>query len=135
MLLAALTAALVHCDGRHPTLTLSAEQGSAKTTSACWSISSILPLPAAQAAHDAGLLGAAASDTWIVALDNRSTVPHLLANKLCRAVTGDGECALCTDGDLPRAIVAQPDLAHLRQDQDNVDVQVVPLGKARECQR
>nr|WP_194946109.1 hypothetical protein [Mycolicibacterium malmesburyense] len=31
---------------------------------------------------------------------------------------------------LPRTIVAQPDLAHPTQDQDNVDVQVVPLGKA-----
>ncbi len=104
VLLAVLIAALVQCDVPHPVLALFAEQGSAKSTTTRMLVDLIdpSPVPLRQAPRDADSWVTAASGSWVVALDNLSTIPPWLSDSLCRAATGDGNVkrALYTDADL-----------------------------------
>lgn len=88
----------------HPILGLFGEQGAGKTT-AGKILSGLLdpsPVPVRKAPRDSDSWVTAASGSWVVALDNLSTVPDWLSDTLCRAVTGDGDVRrqLYTDGDL-----------------------------------
>lgn len=88
----------------HPTLALFGEQGTGKTTATKLLVSIIdpSPVPARKPPRDAEAWVSAAAGSWVVALDNLSTIPHWLSDSLCRAVTGDGDVRrrLFTDGDL-----------------------------------
>lgn len=81
-----------HPTGPYPVLTLSGEQGSAKSTLSRLILSLVDP-------HAAGLLSGstriddlalAASTSWLVALDNISTIKPTLSDTLCRVSTGGG---------------------------------------------
>lgn len=88
----------------HPIPGLFGEQGTGKTFTA--KVVSLLvdpsPVPVRKAPRDADSWVTAASGSWVVALDNLSTVPDWLSDTLCRAVTGDGDVRrqLYTDGGL-----------------------------------
>ncbi|MGH4021807.1 MAG: hypothetical protein ACRDT0_21745 [Pseudonocardiaceae bacterium] len=74
--------------------------------------------------RDADSWTTAAASSWVVALDNLSTVPEWLSDSLCRASTGEGDVRrrLYTDGELHviafrRVVVANGiDLGSLRGD-------------------
>jgi len=103
LVVAWLVAALVP-DIPHPILALTGEQGTAKSTAARLVVSLIDPSPAPlrTAPHDMRSWAAAASASWIVALDNVSSIQPWFSDTLCKAVTGDGivERALFTDDDI-----------------------------------
>ncbi|HEX6238920.1 MAG TPA: hypothetical protein VFZ68_17095 [Acidimicrobiales bacterium] len=103
LIVAWLVAALLP-DIPHPILALTGEQGTAKTTVARLVVSLIdpSPVPTRSAPHDMRSWAAAASASWIVALDNISTIQPWFSDTLCKAVTGDGivERALFTDDDV-----------------------------------
>jgi hypothetical protein len=60
------------------------------------------PVPLRKPPRDPEGWVTAAQGSWVVALDNLSTVPDWLSDSLCRAATGDGDVrrALYTDSDL-----------------------------------
>ncbi len=103
LLLAWLVAALLPAVP-HPIVALLGEQGTGKTTAG--KVLSLLvdpsPAPARKAPRDSDAWVTAASGSWVVTLDNLSTVPDWLSDTLCRAVTGDGDVRrqLYTDGQL-----------------------------------
>ena len=103
LLVAWLVAALVP-DIPHPILAITGEQGTAKSTAARLVVSLVDPSPAPlrTAPHDVRSWAAAASASWIVALDNVSAIQPWFSDTLCKAVTGDGivERALFTDDDI-----------------------------------
>ncbi len=103
LVVAWLVAALVP-DIPHPLLALTGEQGTAKSTAARLVVSLIDPSPAPlrTAPHEMRSWAAAASASWIVALDNVSSIQPWFSDTLCKAVTGDGivERALFTDDDI-----------------------------------
>jgi DNA polymerase I-like protein with 3'-5' exonuclease and polymerase domains len=77
---------------RHPILILLGEQGSAKTTLARMlkaivdpSTTPVRSVPRSE--HD---LVIAANNSWVMALDNLSGLPHWLSDALCRLSTGGG---------------------------------------------
>src|SRR4029453_9878290 len=88
----------------HPILALTGEQGTAKSTAPRLVVSLIDPSPAPlrPATNEMRSWAAAASASWIVALDNVSAIPAWFSDTLCKAVTGDGivERALFTDDDI-----------------------------------
>jgi hypothetical protein len=88
----------------HPILALTGEQGTAKSTAARLVVSLVDPSPAPlrTAPHEMRSWAAAASASWIVALDNVSSIAPWFSDTLCKAVTGDGivERALFTDDDI-----------------------------------
>lgn len=88
----------------HPILALIGEQGTAKSTAARLVVSLVDPSPAPLRTppREMRSWAAAASASWVVALDNVSAVPGWLSDTLCKAVTGDGivERALHTDDDI-----------------------------------
>ena len=92
LVLAWLVAALIE-PVPHPILSLAGEQGTGKTTAARILVSLIdpSPVPLRKAPRDADSWITAASGSWVVALDNLSSVPDWLSDTLCRAVTGDGD--------------------------------------------
>jgi hypothetical protein len=98
-----LVAALLP-DIPHPILALVGEQGTAKSTAARLVVSLVDPSPAPLRTppREMRSWAASASASWIVALDNVSSIPDWLSDTLCKAVTGDGivERALHTDDDL-----------------------------------
>jgi hypothetical protein len=98
-----LVAALIP-DIPHPILTLTGEQGTAKSTAARLTVSLIDPSPAPlrTAPRDIKQWSVTAAASWTVALDNISTIPAWLSDTLCKAVTGDGmvDRALFTDDDV-----------------------------------
>lgn len=81
-----------------------AEHGSAKTTSAKRIVQLIDPSPAELRSppRDAEQWITAASGSWVVALDNLSSIPQWLSDFICRASTFDGNVkrALYTDDNL-----------------------------------
>ena len=92
VVLAWLVAALF-ADIPHPILGLFAEQGTGKTTAAKV-LSSLVdpsPVPIRKAPKDPDSWVTAAAGSWVVTLDNLSTLPDWLSDSLCRAVTGDGD--------------------------------------------
>jgi hypothetical protein len=88
----------------HPIPALLGEQGTGKTTAAKLLANLIDPSPVQvrKAPRDADAWITAASGSWVVALDNLSTLTDWLSDTLCRAVTGDGDVRrqLYTDGGL-----------------------------------
>lgn len=76
----------------HPILSLRGPMGSAKSTTATRLVSLVDPSPAPlrTAPRDAESWVITAASSWIVALDNVSTIPPWMQDALCRAVTGDG---------------------------------------------
>jgi hypothetical protein len=88
----------------HPILGLFGEQGTGKSTAAKVLSRILDPSPAQlrKAPKDAEAWVTAASGSWVVALDNLSSVPDWLSDSLCRAATGDGDVRrkLYTDGEL-----------------------------------
>jgi hypothetical protein len=103
LIVAWLLAALI-ADIPHPILTLTGEQGTAKSTAARFLVSLIDPSPAPlrSAPRDVRQWAVTAAASWTVALDNISTIPAWLSDTLCKAVTGDGivDRALFTDDDV-----------------------------------
>ncbi|MQA82927.1 MAG: ATP-binding protein [Streptosporangiales bacterium] len=103
LLLAWLVSTLLP-DVPHPVVGLFGEQGTGKTTAGKVLSMLVDPSPVAvrKAPRDADSWVTAASGSWVVALDNLSTVSDWLSDTLCRAVTGDGDVRrqLYTDGGL-----------------------------------
>lgn len=75
-----------------PILMLSGEQGTGKSTAARTIAGLIDPGPAMlrMAPRDPEQWALTASGSWIVTLDNISSMPEWLSDALCRAVTGEG---------------------------------------------
>ncbi len=88
----------------HPVLGFLGEQGTGKSTNGKIVASVLDPAPAQlrTAPRDVEGWAVAASGSWVVGLDNVSTIPAWLSDALCRAVTGDGMVrrALYTDDGL-----------------------------------
>ena len=88
----------------HPILSLCGEQGTAKTTAARLAVCLVdpSPVPLRTPPTEMRSWAAAASASWVVALDNVSSIPAWFSDTLCKAVTGDGivERALHTDDDI-----------------------------------
>ncbi|MBO2456552.1 hypothetical protein [Actinomadura violacea] len=91
-------------DEPHPVLGLVGEQGTAKTTGAKHIVGIIDPSPAPtrSAPKDAEDWAVTASGSWVVPLDNISSIPPWFSDALCKAVTGDAMTrrALYTNSDL-----------------------------------
>lgn len=91
-------------DEPHPVLGLVGEQGTAKTTGAKHIVGIVDPSPAPtrSAPKDAEDWAVTASGSWIVPLDNISSIPSWFSDALCKAVTGDAMTrrALYTNSDL-----------------------------------
>ena len=102
LLVAWLVAALFP-DIPHPILCFNGEQGTGKTTAQkiVVSVMDPGPVPTRKPPRDADSWVTAAAGSWLVGLDNLSTVPDWLSDSLCRAVTGDGDVRrkLYTDGE------------------------------------
>ncbi|WKG08184.1 ATP-binding protein [Nocardia sp. PE-7] len=104
LILAALVQALIDPSTPHPIVSLFAEQGSGKSSATRMLVSLVdpSPVPLRKPPKDAEGWVTAAQGSWVVAIDNLSTIPAWLSDSMCRAVTGDGDVrrALYTDGDL-----------------------------------
>ncbi len=102
-ILAYLVAALLP-DIPHPVLGIFGQQGSAKTSTMRVLVALVdpSPVPYRRPPRDADAWVTAAAGSWVVALDNLSSIQQWLADLLCRAVTGEGDVRrmLYTDGDL-----------------------------------
>ena len=87
----------------HPVLSFFGEQGTGKTTAHKMVVSLIDPgpVPTRKPPRDPDSWVIAASGSWIVGLDNLSSVREWLSDSICRAVTGDGDVRrkLYTDGE------------------------------------
>ena len=88
----------------HPILAVFGEQGTAKTTLLRLLCALIDPSPAPTrtAPRDVRQWAVTASASWLVCLDNVSSIPEWLSDALCRAVTGDAltDRVLYTDSDV-----------------------------------
>jgi energy-coupling factor transporter ATP-binding protein EcfA2 len=102
--LAACLVAALFPDLAHPVVALLGEQGTGKTTASRLLAGLLDPSPAQtrKAPRDVEGWVTAAAGSWLVALDNLSTIQDWLSDALCRAVTGDADVRrrLYTDGDL-----------------------------------
>ena len=103
VLLAVLISELLP-DIPHPIVLFSGEHGTGKTTATarCAAILDPAPAQVRKAPRDADAWTTAAAGSWVVALDNLSSVSDWLSDALCRASTGDGDVRrrLYTDSDL-----------------------------------
>lgn len=103
-LIAAWIVAALYPNVPHPVLDLSGEQGSGKTTAQKVIVSTIdpSPVPTRKPPRDPESWVTATSGSWLVGLDNLSTISDWLSDSLCRAVTGDGDVRrkLYKDSDL-----------------------------------
>jgi hypothetical protein len=103
LLVACLLASLFP-DIPHPVLTFGGEQGTGKTTASKVVIGIVDPSPVLvrKPPKDPESWVTAASGSWIVGLENISTISPWLSDSICRAVTGDGDVRrrLYTDGEL-----------------------------------
>lgn len=121
-----LVAALAAPNIPHPILALFGEQGTGKSTASKLLVDLVdpSPVPLRKPPRDMDSWVTAAMGSWVVGLDNLSTVPDWLSDTLCRAVTGDGDVRrqLYTDSGLAvfsfrRAVVLNGiDLGGLRGD-------------------
>lgn len=84
--------AALHPDIPHPALLLGGEQGTGKSTAERLLAATVDPSPAQlrSSPRDIEQWSVAASGSWVVPLDNVSTIQPWLSDALCRAVTGDG---------------------------------------------
>jgi hypothetical protein len=104
LLVAWLLAALLQPGIPHPVVAPTGEQGSAKSLTT-WLLARLLD-PATpqlrQPPRDLETWTVAAAGSYLVALDNLTTIPDWLSDAICRAVTGDGlvKRALYTDDGL-----------------------------------
>lgn len=102
-LVAAWLVSVLHQDIAHPVLSLFGEQGTGKTTAGRHVVATVdpSPVPTRKPPRDADSWVTAAAGSWVVGLDNLSTVPDWLSDSICRAVTGDGDVRrkLYTDGE------------------------------------
>lgn len=102
-LVAAWFVATFHQNIAHPVLALFGEQGTGKTTAGRQIVATVdpSPVPTRKPPRDAESWVTAAAGSWVVGLDNLSTVPDWLSDSICRAVTGDGDVRrkLYTDGE------------------------------------
>lgn len=103
-LVLAYLVSVLYPDMAHPILYFSGQQDGGKTTAAKQIVCllDVGPVPYRKAPRDADSFVTAATGSWIIALDNLSTVPDWLSDSLCRAVTGEGDVRrrLYSDGDL-----------------------------------
>ena len=103
LLLAWLVAALLE-DVPNPALALLGGQGTGKSSASRMLVGLVDPSPVATRKppkdNEGWVVAAAAS--YVVAVDNVSTVPDWWSDSLCRAVTGEGDArrALYSDGDI-----------------------------------
>lgn len=104
VLLAVMVAAWVQPDVPHVVLGLIAEHGSAKSTTTRRIVALIDPsiAPLRMPPRDIEQWVTAANGSWVVAVDNVSTIPPWWSDALCRAATGDAltKRRLYTDADL-----------------------------------
>jgi hypothetical protein len=88
----------------HPVLMLGGQQGAGKSTTArvIGSVIDPSPAPLRSQPNDVEAWAMAASGSWLVAIDNISTISGWFSDALCRAVTGDGwiRRKLYTDSEL-----------------------------------
>ena len=88
----------------HPILALVGEQGTAKTTAGrlVMSLVDASPAPVRTPPKEMRSWAAMAAASWVVFIDNVSSIPAWFSDTLCKAVTGDGivERALHTDDDI-----------------------------------
>lgn len=88
----------------HPILSLSGEQGTAKSTCAKIMVCLLDPSPAPlrSAPKDQGNWIVQAAASWMVMLDNISLIQPWFSDTLCKAVTGEGDVkrSLFTDDDV-----------------------------------
>jgi hypothetical protein len=84
--------AALHPDIPHPALLLGGEQGTGKSTAERLLAGTLDPSPAQlrSSPRDIEQWSVAASASWVVPLDNVSTIQPWMSDALCRAVTGDG---------------------------------------------
>jgi hypothetical protein len=78
--------------GPYPVLILQGEQGSAKSTTAkfLWRLIDPVAAPLRTPPREERDLLIAANNSWVVAYDNVSGIPHWLSDALCRLATGGG---------------------------------------------
>lgn len=104
LLLAAMVAALIAPDVPHPVLALAGEQGTAKTTTTKTIVALTDPssVPVRKPPRDMDSWVTAAAGSWVVGIDNISTIGDWFSDSLCRAATGEGDVkrALYTDSGL-----------------------------------
>lgn len=88
-----LVAALGAPEVPHPILAVFGEQGTGKSTASklLVDLADPSPVPLRKPPRDMDSWVTAASGSWLVGLDNLSTVPDWLSDTLCRAATGDGD--------------------------------------------
>ncbi len=103
LLLVATIIAMFAPDTPYPVLEITGEQGSAKTTSVRMIRALVDPnfAPVRSAPRDSRDIVIAASNSWVVALDNLSHIDGRLSDDLCRLATGGGLATrkLYTDSD------------------------------------
>lgn len=104
LLLAAMVAGLIAPDVPHPVLALAGEQGTAKTTTTKTIVALTDPssVPVRKPPRDMDSWVTAAAGSWVVGIDNISTIGDWFSDSLCRAATGEGDVkrALYTDSGL-----------------------------------
>lgn len=103
LIIAWLVAALLP-DIPHPVLLFAGEQGTGKSTAMRYLTELVDPSRASTRSQprDAAQWIITASASYVVPIDNVSTIPPWLSDSLCKAVTGDGDIRrrLYSDGDL-----------------------------------
>jgi hypothetical protein len=104
LVLAWLVAAIATPNVAHAVLSLFGEQGTGKSTANKRLVQIVdpSPVPVRKPPRDAESWVTACQGSWVVGLDNLSTVPDWLSDSICRAATGEGDVrrALYTDGGL-----------------------------------
>jgi hypothetical protein len=91
-LLVAFLVAMLDAEMPHPIAAVTGEQGTGKSTTVRRLVQLVDPSPAPlrTCPRDVEQWAVAASGSWLVALDNVSSMRDWLSDALCRAATGDG---------------------------------------------
>lgn len=104
LVLAWLVSVYATPDEPHAIAALSGEQGTGKSTASRLLVDLVDPSPAPlrKPPRDMDSWVTAASSSWVVGLDNLSSIPDWLSDSLCRASTGEGDVRrqLYTDSDV-----------------------------------